>query len=335
MTFFEQLNRLYEANIIPSNYKDLLINLYRCYSKATEDLNDTQFQEQLFKTLLTLVKQQCHYPFTFAPYHKCIKEPYDYQKFGLDFTRPLLHKDSSSIINEDRLAIIKEQLKKGENVVLLANHQTELDPQIILCLLEDRYFDIASQMIFVAGHKVITDLLAIPFSMGCNLLCIYSKRHINHDAELKLQKQLHNQRTMKLMSSLFKAGGKFIYVAPSGGRDRANKDGIVEVAAFDPDSIEMFRLMALQSKTPTHFYPLALSTYDVLPPPSTIEKDVAEKRITTKSSVHISFGEECDMELKDLTPSVSKHDKRVYLAKRIQNNVEKDYEYLIKLKEPK
>ncbi len=50
-------------------------------------------------------------------------------------------------------------------------------------------------MIFVAGERVITDPLAVPASMGRNLLCIYSKRYIDHPPELKSEKQLHNKRT--------------------------------------------------------------------------------------------------------------------------------------------
>jgi glycerol-3-phosphate O-acyltransferase len=146
-----------------------------------------------------------------------------------------------------------------------------------------------------------------------------------------MQKQLHNQRTMKLMSSLLKEGGKCIYVAPSGGRDRPNKEGVVEVAPFDPDSIEMFRLMALQAKTPTHFYPLSLSTYNVLPPPSTIEKGIGEKRYANKSVVHICFGKECNMELKHLDPSISKHEKRALLANSIEAEVKKDYDLIKQL----
>jgi glycerol-3-phosphate O-acyltransferase len=332
MKFTTLLNQLYNKGIIPSQYKDLLLSFYNCYKNALEDRDPSgQFQESIFNTFLSLIKQECEHPFNFAPYHKSVQEPFDYYQFGLDFTRPLLHKDTSSIINENNLKTIIEQVKNGENVVLLANHQTELDPQIIGCLLEDNYFELGSNMIFVAGQKVITDLLAIPFSMGCNLLCIYSKRHIDHDPELKMQKQLHNQRTMKLMSSLLKEGGKCIYVAPSGGRDRPNAQGIVEVAPFDPDSIEMFRLMSIQAKTRTHFYPLSLSTYEVLPPPSTIEKGVGEKRYANKSVVHICFGDECDMDLKNLDPSITKHEKRSLLAKIIEDSVKKDYEYIKQL----
>lgn len=48
--------------------------------------------------------------------------------------------------------------------------QTEADPQVISLLMErEGYGDMASRLINVAGHRVTTDPLAIPFSMGRNL----------------------------------------------------------------------------------------------------------------------------------------------------------------------
>ena len=76
------------------------------------------------------------------------------------------------------------------------------------------------------------------------------------------------------MSRLLREGGKIVYVAPSGGRDRKNSLGKVEIAPFDPASIEMFYLMANKAKTPTHFVPLALATYDLLSPPENVQKEL-------------------------------------------------------------
>ena len=72
-------------------------------------------------------------------------------------------------------------------MIFLANHQIEADPQAISLLLDDLYPNFAENMIFVAGERVITDPFAIPFSMGRNLLCIYSKRYIDHPPEKKLK----------------------------------------------------------------------------------------------------------------------------------------------------
>src|SRR5579863_8554181 len=107
---------------------------------------------------------------------------------------------------------------------------------------------------------------------------------------------LHNKNTMELMSRLLQEGGKIIYVAPSGGRDRRDAQGHVFPARFDPNSIEMFYLMAKKAKTPTHFYPLALDTYELLPPPETVQIELGEERVAKRTSIHLGFGPEFDME---------------------------------------
>ena len=174
--------------------------------------------------------------------------------------------------------------------------------------------------------RIPEDPLAIPFSMGCNLLCIYSKKYIDIPPERKLHKQLHNKKTMELMAKMLKEGGYAIYVAPSGGRDRRNDKGSIEIAPFDPQSIEMFYLMAKKSKKPTHFFTLTLHTYDVLPPPETTEKDVGESRLTQGGAVHLDFGPEVDMEtFPGYEKARDKHDLRKLRAHYLWNLVQKSY----------
>ena len=55
--------------------------------------------------------------------------------------------------------------------------------------------------IFVAGDRVQTDAIAVPFSMGRDLLCIYSKKHIENPPELKGEKSKHNRNVMKQMQN--------------------------------------------------------------------------------------------------------------------------------------
>ena len=53
-------------------------------------------------------------------------------------------------------------------MIILSNHQTECDPQVLSILLEreDKSLGkLAESIIFVAGHKVTNDPVAIPFSM--------------------------------------------------------------------------------------------------------------------------------------------------------------------------
>ncbi len=49
-------------------------------------------------------------------------------------------------------------------------------------------------MVHVAGDRVTTDPVAVPFSKGRNLLCIYSKRHMNNPPELASKKKMRNAR---------------------------------------------------------------------------------------------------------------------------------------------
>ena len=95
---------------------------------------------------------------------------------------------SSLVLGKENLIKAKAQLDAGENVIFLANHQSEADPQVVSCLFEsvsEEIGNMVAHVTFVAGHKVTTDSLAVPFSMGRNLLCIHSKKHIDADLETK------------------------------------------------------------------------------------------------------------------------------------------------------
>src|SRR3989344_7692107 len=257
----------------PPKTQKILEGFFDSYQKITKQ------DVEILKTFRKLLEKQLKNPFQFEPYHKKVRSPFDYYQFGLDFVRPLIDLSHSRVTGLENLKKIDDQLHKQENVILLANHQTETDPLAISILLENSHPHIGEKIIYVAGERVITDPLAIPFSMGCDLLCIYSKRYIDHPLELKAQKQLHNKHTMQQMSGLLQEGGKIIYVAPSGGRDRKNAQGKIDVAPFDAASIEMFHLMAKKAKHPTFFMPFALYTYDLFPPPDTIQRELGEGRI--------------------------------------------------------
>jgi len=255
-----------------------------------------EMADQVLGEFLWAVGEQVMHPFEFEPYHRLVTEPFDYYTFGLDFFRPLVDKGQSTVNGRERLHRIDAQLAAGENVIFLANHQSEADPQIISLLLEDEWPDLGKEMIFVAGERVIADPMTAPFSMGRNLLCIYSKRHIEHPPERKAAKILHNRKTMERMAELLGEGGHAVFVAPSGGRDRPDANGVVQVAPFDPQNIEMFRLMAQRAGRPTHFYPMALATYDIMPPPEKVEIELGEHRRLRRCPVHLTIGEELDFD---------------------------------------
>ena len=100
------------------------------------------------------------------------------------------------------------------------------------------------------------------------------------------------------MLRLFKGGGKCIWVAPSGGRDRPDADDVYTPAAFDPKSVEMFRLMSAKAadKT-THFFPVAMMTHRLFPPPKTLTPGaLGEPRKAIRGSVNIAIGEPIDFD---------------------------------------
>ncbi len=130
------------------------------------------------------------------------------------------------------------------------------------------------------------------------------------------------------MSTLLKEGGKCIYVAPSGGRDRKGPSGAIEVAHFDPNSIEMLYLMAERALTPTHFFPMALSTYDLLPPPEAIQTEIGEARLTKRGAIHLAIGMEVDMKNYPGSESPDKQRRRQARADYLWKLVCNDYKNL-------
>jgi glycerol-3-phosphate O-acyltransferase len=322
-----EMNRLFQSGSLPSKYKKILRSFYTqvrnalCHANRPLEPFDNTFMDYL-QALTELYKN----PFVFQPYHAKVREPFDYFLSSRDFIRPLIDQEQSKVFGTEIATEIEQKLKKGENVILLANHQTEPDPQAISILLEKTHPILSEKIIYVAGERVLTDPLAIPASMGCDLLCIYSKRYIDHPPELKAKKQLHNKHTMETMSRLLAEGGKVIYIAPSGGRDRRRADGEIEVAPFDPQAIEMLYLMARKSRRPAHFYPFTLSTYNLMPPPETIQIELGEMRTVNFTPVYITFSPEFNMDqYADESDKILRRKKR---ADALWNIVDTEYRRL-------
>lgn len=318
------------CGVLPAELTATLQRFFLSYLAAVGASADpSSLGEANLTTYLKLIGQQIKEPHAFESFHSAIRTPFDYYKFALDFIRPLIVFERSIVLRRHLVGIMEQQTARGENVILLGNHQIEPDPQVISLLLEKEYGEFAKKIIFVAGHRVTTDPLAIPLSKGCNLLCIHSKKHIDHPPELKQMKSAHNQATMRKMGQLLAEGGYCIYVAPSGGRDRVGASGAVEVAPFDPQSIEMFWLIAQQAKKATNFYPLALATYHLLPPPHAVDKALGEERLTKAVPAHLAFGEQIDMELFPGSDTPDKRMRRSRRAEHIWRTVQSDYNTLI------
>ena len=58
------------------------------------------------------------------------QEPYDYYEFGQRYVRNLINFEESVLGHPEIFDTIEAQLAAGENVVMLANHQTEADPAV-------------------------------------------------------------------------------------------------------------------------------------------------------------------------------------------------------------
>lgn len=246
-------------------------------------------------------------PFKFSSYHQAVRSPFDYYTWANEFFRPLIKFERSRLLGVDNAKDIDSLLKRGENVVILSNHQTEVDPQVISLLFETSgdpdLKALAEKMIFLAGHKVTTDPVAIPYSMGRNLICIHSKKHIKNPPEEAQKKQQQNLASMQALGQLFAQGGYCFWVAPSGGRDRpqTNSDGEVPdpsrfvVASFDSKVLDMFRLLAMQSGkgAKTHFFPMAMFTHQLIPPPTSVSSEVGESRSAKRGEVSLHVLPKC------------------------------------------
>jgi len=102
------------------------------------------------------------------------------------------------------------------------------------------------------------------------------------------------------MQRLLSEGGKLFWVAPSGGRDRRSLEtGKFVPAAFDPQSVGLFYLLgqkAQKSGHRTHFFPLAMWTHLLMPPPEGQKAQVGEARSAARAPIAIEFGPELDVD---------------------------------------
>ncbi|XP_038888414.1 glycerol-3-phosphate acyltransferase, chloroplastic isoform X2 [Benincasa hispida] len=285
-----------EAGKLPSNVAAGMEELYQNYKNAVSESGNPKADEIVLSNMtvaLDRILLDVEDPFVFSPHHKAIREPFDYYTFGQNYIRPLIDFENSFVGNLSLFKDVEEKLHQGHNVVLISNHQTEADPAIISLLLEKTNPYIAENMIYVAGDRVIADPLCKPFSIGRNLICVYSKKHMLDIPELAETKRKANTRSLKEMAVLLRGGSQLIWIAPSGGRDRPDPStGEWYPAPFDASSVDNMRRLIHHSGVPGHLYPLALLCYDIMPPPSQVEIEIGEKRVISFSGAGLSVGPE-------------------------------------------
>ena len=235
-------------------------------------------------------------PYEFPSYHKAIRSPYDYFQMANMYIGSLVDFERSIMRHPERWTKIQSQIDDGENVILFANHQSEGDAAFIPLFTEVTHPGLGQRVTYVAGDRVVSDLLAKPFSMGKDLLCVHSKKHMDDIPEEKSKKMKQNLSTVKEMQRLLNKGGMLIWIAPAGGRDRRQPDGTLHPDKFDPQAVEMMRKLGTKSSAArTHFYPFAMATYDIMPPPASSEKQIGEKRVVNYTGVGLALGEEVNV----------------------------------------
>ncbi|XP_065037626.1 glycerol-3-phosphate acyltransferase, chloroplastic-like isoform X3 [Musa acuminata AAA Group] len=239
------IRREVEAGKLSSEIATRLEELYYNYRNAVMQSGDPSAKEIILSNMAVAfdrVLLDVEDPFSFLPCHKAIREPFDYYMFGQNYLRPLIDFRTSYIGNLSLFFDMEEKLKRGHNIILFSNHQTEADPALISLLLERTNLYFAEKMAFVAGDRVVTDPLCKPFSMG-------------------------------------RSGSQVIWIAPSGGRDRPDPlTGEWNPAPFDASSMDNMRRLLDHSGVVGHMYPLALLCYEVMPPPREVEKQIGERR---------------------------------------------------------
>ncbi|KAH7834631.1 hypothetical protein Vadar_018100 [Vaccinium darrowii] len=294
-----------QAGRLPSNVAQGMEELYRNYRNAVFESGIPNANEIVLSNMtvvLDRVFKDVEDPFVFSPYHRAIREPFDYYMFVKKYIRPLIDFRSSYVGNISLFYEIEEKLQQGHNIILISNHQTEADPAVIELLLEATHPHIAENMTFVAGDRVITDPLCKPFSMGRNLLCVYSKKHMNDAPELAEMKRKANTRSLKEMALLLRGGSQIIWIAPSGGRDRpdpvTNECDVPSIlikevqAPFDAAAVDNMRRLTEHAGVPGHIYPLAVLCYDIMPPPPKVEKEIGERRVISYHGTGVSVAPE-------------------------------------------
>ncbi|GAV84421.1 Acyltransferase domain-containing protein [Cephalotus follicularis] len=318
-----------EAGMLPPNVATGMEELYQNYKNAVIKSGVPRADDIVLSNMAVAfdrVSLDVEDPFDFSPHHKAMREPFDYYMFGQNYIRPLVDFSNSYVGNISVFDEMEQKLQQGHNIVLISNHQTEADPAIIALLLEATNQHIAEKIIYVAGDRVLTDPLCKPFSMGRNLICVYSKKHMLDVPELAEMKRKANTRSLKEMALLLRGGSQIVWIAPSGGRDRP--DPLTEEwypAPFDASSVDNMRRLVEHSGTPGHIYPLALLCHNIMPPPLEVEKEIGEKRMISFDGAGLSVVTE--ISFRDIAAGCCNHEEQAKEAytQALYNSVTEQY----------
>ncbi|KAL4199516.1 hypothetical protein AMTRI_Chr03g51530 [Amborella trichopoda] len=320
-----------EANRLPENVAAVMEELYHNYRDAVFQSGNSRAHEIVLTNMASafdLILLDIEKPFTFPPFHKAIREPFDYYAFGQNYIRPLIDFRESYVGNISLFSDVEEKIKQGHNIVFMSNHQTEADPAVIALLLEISNPFLSENLTYLAGDRVVTDPVCKPFSMGRNLICVYSKKHMHDVPELAEMKRRANTSSLKEMALRLRSGSQIIWIAPSGGRDRPDpRTGEWSPAPFDVTSVDNMRRLVEHSGVPGHIYPMAVLCYDIMPPPRVVEKEIGERREISFHGVGISLGQE--MNFNDITSGIEDSEEaKSAFSKALYDSVTEQYRVL-------
>ncbi|WOK99042.1 glycerol-3-phosphate acyltransferase, chloroplastic-like [Canna indica] len=316
---------------LSSDIATRLEELYYNYHNAVMQSVDPSASEIILSNMAVLFDRillDNEDPFTFSAYHKAVREPFDYYMFGQNYFRPLIDSRISYVGNLRLFFHMEEKLKQGHNIILFSNHQTEADPALIALLLERTNPYLAEKMVFVAGDRVVTDPLCKPFSMGRNLICVYSKKHMHDDPKLIEMKRRANTRSLKEMALLLRGGSQIVWIAPSGGRDRPDPvTGEWHPSPFDESSVDNMRRLVDHSGVVGHMYPMTLLCYEIMPPPPEVEKQIGERRQISFHGIGLSVAPEMNFEEIAAGCENSEQAKKAF-SQALYNSVVSQYDVL-------
>ena len=278
-SFLATIDRLVQEGKFSEKVKSGLIELFTNYKGALMS-NDKEADAdgeaaKMIASIAERVAFQYLSPYTFPSRHERILTPFNYFLFGQRYCGNLINFNSSYVGNIEGFVKIREQLDMGDNVVIMANHQSEADPGVWAWMTQYISPSLSTDVYYVAGDRVVLDTFAKPFSMGRNLICVHSKRHMEDDPLLRAEKMKTNQRSVRELGNMLKEGGALIWIAPSGGRDRIDPEiGTYRPAVFDPSAVQLLkRLVDKNSKSHKgHIYPMAMVSAEIMPPPGGVEK---------------------------------------------------------------
>ena len=155
--FFGALQKGVDSGKLPKQLYAAFEDFYSNYKQTVLNSDATDASPELVARVMGSIADRTFNqfldPYTFPSYHTRLLEPYDYYKFGQNYVRTLINFNKSVVGHLDRFKKVQEQLDAGDNVVLLANHQTEADPGVWALLLEKVLPQMATDIIYVAGQK--------------------------------------------------------------------------------------------------------------------------------------------------------------------------------------